>query len=212
MKKQQKQKARTMLKGFKILGLGAGGLVGLFVLVFFALPAVCPSCASWIGFLPPSEPAQAQATNDGRVPVGTNLREREPDFALTDIDGNSFKLSDLRGQPTIVYFSASWCTPCIPETQALARLKDRYANLNILWISVDPAGDSAATLREHRRRYARPDFIYALDTTTNEIAKQYQVYALGTVYLLNKEQVIAFRGVRPVGSQAFDQALERVVK
>jgi cytochrome oxidase Cu insertion factor (SCO1/SenC/PrrC family) len=203
-KQQQKQKAHL----WTFLAIGAGGLMGLFVLVFFALPAVCPSCAWWSTELPAPSPSESSQTTT----IGTKLGEQAPDFALTDIDGQSFELSEFQGKPTIVYFSASWCTPCIPETQELARLKGRYPNLSILWISVDPAGDSAASLREHRRRYARPDFIYALDTTTNEIAKQYQVHALGTVYLLDRNQVIAFRGVRPVGTQAFDQALERVVK
>ncbi len=202
-------------KNLKILLIGGVGLLGLFVLAFFALPAVCPSCASWIGRLTPNEPSasqgQAQSLND-TTPLGTRVGERAPDFALTDIDGQSFALSDFQGQPVILYFSASWCTPCIPETQELARLKDRYPNLNILWISVDPAGDSPQSLREHRRRYARPSFMYALDTPTNEIAKRYQVYALGTEYLLDRRGVIAFRGTFSVGTQAFQQTLERVAK
>ncbi len=202
-------------KNLKILLIGGVGLLGLFVLAFFALPAVCPSCASWIGRLTPNEPSasqgQAQPLND-TTSVGTRVGERAPNFALTDVDGNRFELSDLQGNPIIVYFSASWCTPCIPETQELARLKDRYSDLQVVWISVDPRGDSVQSLRKHRQRYARPSFMYALDTPTNEIAKQYQVYALGTEYLLDRNGVIAFRGTFSVGTQTFQQTLERVAK
>lgn len=208
MKKQQKKSQAAL----KILGLGASGLVGLFVLLFFALPAVCPSCVGWIGLSPPGKPTQALATNSENIPVGTQLGERAPNFTLTDVDETGFQLSEFRGKPTIVYFSASWCTPCIPETQALARLKARYSDLQVVWISVDPAGDSQESLLEHRSKYARDDFIYALDTLTNDVARQYQVKALGTFYLLDRDQRIVFEGVRSVGTSAFTQALERVVR
>jgi len=207
--KNQLKKNRKKQIFLMISGVGAG-LLGLFVLAIVVLPAICPSCAGWIG-LPPSHGTSTQINKSGNVPVGTKPGERAPDFTLMDVDGNRFQLSDLRGKPVIVYFSAAWCIPCIPETQELARLKARYGDLEVVWIGVDPASDSRQSLREHRRKYAREDFIYALDTPSNEVARKYGVYALGTLYLLDSQGLIAFKGIRPVGKKDFEQALEQVV-
>jgi Peroxiredoxin len=34
-----------------------------------------------------------------------------PDFTLQDVDGKTWRLSELRGRPVIVNFWATWCPP-----------------------------------------------------------------------------------------------------
>lgn len=45
-----------------------------------------------------------------------------PAFALIDIDGKTWRSSDLIGKVTVLNFWASWCEPCREEMPALARL------------------------------------------------------------------------------------------
>ncbi len=42
-----------------------------------------------------------------------------PDFTLQDVDGKTWRLSELRGRPVIVNFWATWCPPCIAELPLL---------------------------------------------------------------------------------------------
>ncbi|MBI1729340.1 TlpA family protein disulfide reductase [Candidatus Acetothermia bacterium] len=197
-------------RGLLIGGLAAG-LVGLVALAFFVLPAICVPCAGWFGQAQPTPSSPPTAAVSQNLIVGINQGEQPPDFALTDIDGKSFNLRDFKGKPTVVYFSASWCTPCIHETEGLARLKDRYPDLNVIWISVDPSGDSTNSLHEYRQKYARASFIFALDKPSNDVSKEYQINATGTLYLLNRNQAITFKGVQPVETADFEQALKQVV-
>jgi peroxiredoxin len=65
-----------------------------------------------------------------------------PDFTLTDIDGNSHKLSDYRGKDVILAFWVTTHTTCKKlQVPALKELRDGYAKekLAILCVSSEPA-------------------------------------------------------------------------
>lgn len=62
-----------------------------------------------------------------------------PDFALTGLDGNTYKLSEFRGKPVIVNFWGSWCDPCIREMPAMQRQYDKWkdSGLIVLGLNLD---------------------------------------------------------------------------
>ena len=62
-----------------------------------------------------------------------------PDFVLTDLQGNTVKLSDLRGKAVVLNFWATWCPPCKEEIPWLVDLQKRYGSqgLQIVGISMD---------------------------------------------------------------------------
>lgn len=60
-----------------------------------------------------------------------------PDFELETLDGERFRLSDLRGHPTIVNFWASWCGPCRQETPVLVRLSQMFRDAGLVVVGVN---------------------------------------------------------------------------
>ncbi len=60
------------------------------------------------------------------------------DFAFM-LDGKPAHLSDLRGKVVLLNFWATWCPPCVDETQSLNQLQQRIAPLGgtVLGVSVD---------------------------------------------------------------------------
>ena len=50
-----------------------------------------------------------------------------PSFTLSDLDGNTVSLEDLRGRPVILNFWASWCMPCVEEFPLLRAAAERHA-------------------------------------------------------------------------------------
>lgn len=60
-------------------------------------------------------------------PVGATIGAQAPRFALSDLDGNEIRLSDLRGRPVIVNFWATWCGPCVEEFPLLEQAASEHA-------------------------------------------------------------------------------------
>lgn len=70
--------------------------------------------------------------------------ELAPDFTLEDQDGKPVTLSDLRGQPVVLYFYPRASTPgCTTQACSIRDNSDEYArfNVRVLGVSPDPVED-----------------------------------------------------------------------
>ena len=64
----------------------------------------------------PVEPqAPAAVSADSDAPVGHEVGQQLPDFALECYDGTRFHLADARGKIVFINLWATYCTPCIHE-------------------------------------------------------------------------------------------------
>jgi thiol-disulfide isomerase/thioredoxin len=123
-----------------------------------------------------------------------------PDFSFEDIEGNSVKLSDLRG--TLVYIDiwATWCGPCIAEHPHWDKLREEYKDkpVSFLTISVDTKRELwekmvKAKNMEGLQWYAPGDF-------KSELATHFKARAIPRFLLLDREgKIIDPSADRPSG-------------
>ena len=66
--------------------------------------------------------------------VGTEVGNLLPDFSTELLSGETFRLSDHRGQVVIINFWGTTCAPCIEELPYYERLKAAYPDVEILAI------------------------------------------------------------------------------
>ena len=65
-----------------------------------------------------------------------------PTISLTDSDGHTLELSELRGKLVLVNLWATWCEPCLREMPSLERLQSRLGErIAVLAVSEDRGGD-----------------------------------------------------------------------
>ena len=74
----------------------------------------------------------------------TSVGEVCPDFSLTTLSGETFRLSDYRGKVVFINIWATWCGPCVSEMPDIQRLQETYSDLKVVGVSVD---DNASIAR-----------------------------------------------------------------
>jgi cytochrome c biogenesis protein CcmG/thiol:disulfide interchange protein DsbE len=60
-----------------------------------------------------------------------------PDFTLETPEGETVRLSDLRGQVVLINFWATWCPPCRAEMPAIQQVYDQYQDQGFTVLAVD---------------------------------------------------------------------------
>ena len=59
------------------------------------------------------------------------------DFILEGLDGNTVRLSDLRGESVFLNFWATWCGPCLKEMPDIQKIHEGYRDQGVTVIGID---------------------------------------------------------------------------
>jgi cytochrome c biogenesis protein CcmG/thiol:disulfide interchange protein DsbE len=132
-----------------------------------------------------------------------------PDFTLTDLQGNTLKLSDLRGKAVVLNFWATWCPPCKEEIPWLVDLQKRYGpqGLQIVGVAMDDSDpkDVVKFAAEHSINY--PVLI-----GEDKVAEQYGgIDYLPTTFYIDRSGVVMNRIFGEPDRGELEQNIQRVI-
>ena len=105
--------------------------------------------------------------------------QEAPDFTLPDQDGNQVKLSELRGQPVVLYFFPKADTPgCTTQACGVRDHRSDYEGTGARVVGVSP--DTVAAQRKFADKYGL-DFTLLADEN-HEVADLYGVWGEKKMY------------------------------
>ena len=112
-----------------------------------------------------------------------------PDFTLNTPEGESFTLSELRGQAVLVNLWATWCPPCRAEMPAIQKLYDEYKDqgLVVLGVNMTYQDDPLAVvpfMQENQLTFP------ILIEETGNVAEKYELRSLPSSFFIDRDGII----------------------
>lgn len=109
---------------------------------------------------------------------------KAPDFSLKDLQGNSFKLSNYRGKPVLIFFGTTWCPSCRSELSVYKEIFQTYTKrgMEVAYINIM---EPRAKVMKFAKANALP-FKVILDEN-GDVATSYSVIGVPTLVLIGKE-------------------------
>ncbi len=115
-----------------------------------------------------------------------------PELRGTTLDGQPYDLADAASRPALVYFFAPWCKICAASADNLNRLRRWRDKSELEMVAVALDWREAEEVRDYVQRHELDIAVVLGDST---VARQWQIYAFPSYYVLDREHRIARRDI-----------------
>lgn len=125
------------------------------------------------------------------------LDKAAPAFALTDLQGQTVSLENLKGKVVIVDFWATWCGPCKASFPGMQKAVNKYKDdPNVAFLFVD-TWENAADKHKNAADFINGkgyNFRVLLDND-NKVVQSFEVSGIPTKFIVDRNGKIRFKSV-----------------
>jgi peroxiredoxin len=109
-----------------------------------------------------------------------------PGFTLTDENGGSVSLNDLRGKCIFMDFWGVGCDPCISEIKnSIPGLHEKYKDKNIVFVNICVAGDTAEWKKSIAELHLKGINLIAEGWADNPVCKAYNIAGIPHYFIID---------------------------
>ena len=148
------------------------------------------------------EPGQMDAPSD-------KLGKQAAKFSVSDINGKTFSLDELKGKVVVLNFWFIECKPCVMEMPELNKLVEKFKDKEVVFIGF--ASNDKAKLQKF---LSSNTFSYNIIPESKEVAENYDVRMFPTHIVIDRESLIRFYavGLGPTTLSDLEKVIEAHLK
>ncbi len=153
--------------------------------------------------------ASRQAPIAGALTRQEGTGQPVPNFTLKDLQGNTFRMADLKGKVVIVDFWATWCVPCKVEIPWFEDMYNRYRaqGLEVVGVAMDEEG--VDVVRPFAEQFKMN---YRVLLGNESVATQFGgVYGLPTTFVIGRDGRIRDKHVGLVSRDQFEETVKKLL-
>lgn len=139
---------------------------------------------------------------------GIELGEIPPEIELETLNGESFKLSELKGKKVILNFWATWCPPCKEEMPEMQEFYNEYKDeVEIIAINSTSDEQKVQDVHDYINQY---NYTYTIPMDVDGKAmKDYNIFSYPTTYFIGTDgKVQQLRKIGPMTYEFMEEMVE----
>jgi thiol-disulfide isomerase/thioredoxin len=136
------------------------------------------------------QPTHAGAAASADLTVGTSTGNLAPDFEGLTLEGESLRLSDLRGKVVVLNLFASWCGPCRLEMPHLVEAYQGLEDGKAVFVGLN-LNEKPEVVAAFRNEFGIP-FPLVLDQGGELTGNIYRPIGLPTTWFIDREGVVRY--------------------
>jgi len=145
--------------------------------------------------------------------IGTEPGQLPPDFSLVDAAGQQIRLRDLKGQPTVVIFWASWCSHCQKEMPLLQAMYEEYSDQGLAVVGVNVPGLGGETKGAALAFMADKDITFPVVFDEQGSAySDYQIRGVPNLFFIDRDGVLVLNQPGAMERDRLEQHIKRIVE
>ncbi|WP_303720555.1 TlpA disulfide reductase family protein [Malonomonas rubra] len=124
----------------------------------------------------------------GQGNVGTGKGQLAPNFTLTDMQGKSVSLADMKGKVVLLNFWATWCPPCREEMPSMEMLHRKFKDDGLVILAVNVEENSGPVVQTFLQ--SNPYTFRILLDGEAKVQNLYKVFQFPETFIIDRNGMV----------------------
>jgi thiol-disulfide isomerase/thioredoxin len=180
------------------IGVGAGIVVTIFVLLLLVVYYMFTLWLPGVNIFSSKRTSDKGQTLESRleVPSFPSTTLADYDWIVRSLDGQDFKMAEVKGKVVFLNFWATWCPPCVAEMPSIQRLHEKLKDEGVVFVCI--SNEEASKVNQFAKEKG---FTFPIYTMHGAPPLVFKTRGIPSTFILSPDGKIAFKHI---GSAKWD--------